>query len=384
MPGLLGSVFESAEAGSVRPAPPITPPTGPPSPVAISPVQDFTPNPTKIVVVGLGGAGNNTLNRLSSIGTAGTDLIAINTDKILLDSIQVERKILAGYEITKGFGTGGSVELGKRAIMEEEVKIRDALSGANLVFLTCGLGGGTGTGGAPLIAQMARDQGALVVGVVTMPFRMEKGRVERAHEGLQELREQLDSIVIIDNNRLLGLKPRVPISYAFSMADEVLAHMVKGISETIMLPSLINLDFADVQAVMSNGGVVMVGFGESDARDRAQRAIHQALSCPLLGNIDYSKAGGVLMQICCGPNVPLSEINLAGELLQNRINRDAQLIMGARIDPNLGDTLRVILLISGARSPYLLGPASNGGVQTNGSPRPHGLGAPFSLNIDYL
>lgn len=371
MEGLLRSALEGVGAE-------------PRSHLSSTPSQDLTPAQTKIVVAGVGGAGNNTVNRLASIGVTGAEIVAVNTDKMHLDTVKAGRKILVGYEITKGFGAGGSLEIGRRAVEGAEDKFREIFAGSDLVFVTCGMGGGTGTGGAPIIARIAKEHGALVIGVVTMPFRMEKGRVEKAIEGLHELRENVDSTVVIDNNRLIGLAPGVPMRYAFSMADEVLAHMVKGITEAIMLPSLINLDFADVRAVMEGGGVIMVGVGESDARDRAQRATEQALSCPLLGNIDYSTAGGVLMQVCGGPNVTISEANQVGELIRARVNSDAQVIWGARIDPSLGNALRTILLISGARSPHLLGPASDGGVYTQGAPSPDGLGDPLNLKIDYL
>jgi cell division protein FtsZ len=370
--GLLRSVLESA---GMEP---------PKSHLSSTPSQDLTPARTKIVVAGVGGAGNNTVNRLASIGVTGAEIVAVNTDKMHLDTVKAAHKILVGYEITKGFGAGGSLEIGRRAVAEAEDKFREIFADSDLVFVTCGMGGGTGTGGAPIVARIAKEQGALVMGVVTIPFRMEKGRVEKATEGLRELRENVDSTVVIDNNRLLGLAPGVPMSYAFSMADEVLAHMVKGITEAIMLPSLINLDFADVRAVMESGNVVMVGVGESDAKDRARRAIEQAFSCPLLGNVDYSTAGGVLMQICGGPDVTLAEANQIGELIRARVSPDAQVIWGARIDPSLGNALRAILLVSGARSPHLLGPASDGGVYTHGTPSSDGLGSPINLKIDYL
>ena len=345
---------------------------------------DLSPVPARIVVVGIGGAGNNTINRLATIGITGAELVAVNTEKMHLDTVKEAHKVLIGYEITRGFGSGGSVEIGRRAVEGAESRFRDIFDGADLIFITCGLGGGTGTGASPVIARIAKESGALVIGVVTMPFRVERKRSEVALEGLRELRENVNSVVIIDNNRLLGLAHGLPISYAFSMADEVLARMVKGITETITLPSLINLDFADVKAVMNTNGVVMVGVGESNAKDRAERVVEQALTCPLLGDIDYSSADGVLMHITGGPNVTISEATQIGELVRARVNPNAQVIMGARVDPSLGDTLRAILLINGARSPHLLGPASDGGVYASGGPSQTQARLPVNLDLDYL
>jgi len=360
MQGLLRSALEGAGVGSIERG------------SASTLERAISPTPAKVVVVGVGGAGNNTVNRLMSIGVSGAEIVAVNTDKMHLDTVKADRKVLIGYEITRGFGAGGSVEIGRRAAIEAESKFKEIFAGADLVFVTCGLGGGTGTGGGPVVARIAREQGALVIGVVTIPFRTERGRVEKAQKGLQEMREVVNSTVVIDNNRLLGIASGVPIGYAFSMADEVLAHMVKGITETIMLPSLINLDFADVRAVMGEGGVIMVGIGESDSKDRVRRAIEQALSCPLLGDINYSTADKVLMHICSGPNITLAEAAKAGELIRTRVSSDAQVIWGARIEPSLENTLRITVLINGATSPYLLGPTSDGG----GSTTPGGPGLP--------
>src|SRR4030042_2173270 len=223
-----------------------------------------SPSPANIIIVGCGGAGNNTIDRLMKVGVKGAQTLAINTDQKHLDFIQSHKKLLIGKNLTRGLGAGGIPEVGRQAAEENRQEIDTLLKGAELVFITCGEGGGTGTGSAPVVAEIAKHYGALTVGVVTMPFKIEKGRINRAREGLNALREFVDTVVVIDNNRLMEIAPDLPIEEAFSVADEVLATMVKGITETITLPPLLNLDFADVKTILSAGGVAIVGIGESN------------------------------------------------------------------------------------------------------------------------
>ncbi len=346
--------------------------------------QEFSTAPARILVVGVGGAGCNTVNRLASIGISGAELVAVNTDKTHLECTNVANKILIGYDLTRGLGTGGNVEIGRQAAAEAKPAFKKLFNGTSLVFVTCGLGGGTGTGGAPVVARFAGEQGALTIGVVTTPFKMEKARIQKAKEGLEELRENTDSTVVVDNNRMVALVPDLPIEDAFNVADEVLARMVKGITETIMLPSMINLDFADIKAVFGGGNLAMVGIGESNAKDRAAKAIQQAVSCPLLGDVDYSDAKGVLVHISGGSNMTISEAHQIGDFISTRVHADAQVIWGARVDPGLGDAIRVILLVNGVRSSHLLGSASDGGIRRRGEPSNRVVRALPDLGLNYV
>lgn len=342
-------------------------------------IQSQKPN---IIVAGIGGGGNNTINRIATKGIKKVDMAAINTDKAHLKQVKSDKKIPIGEEITQGRGTGGSPKVGKRAAENSIDKFRDIFRGSDIVFLACGLGGGTGTGGAPVAARVAKEEGAVVTGVVTMPFKVEK-RDEIAKKGLEKLRKHADSVMIIDNNKLSDMASGLPMRYAFTMADEVLTRTLKGITETIMVPSLINLDFADVKAIMKEGNIILVGTGEASGENRAEKAARQALSCPLLGNIDYSTAEGVLMHIS-GADVKLSEADKVGKIVKENFNSEAQIIPGARIDRGLEDTLQTILLISGASSPLILGPASESGENSLGEPSRKEAGSPLNLDLGHL
>ncbi len=314
----------------------------------------------RILVIGAGGAGNNTINRLSQIGINGAELIAVNTDKQHLSIIRADKKILIGYELTKGLGAGGYPEVGEQAAVEAKPALKELMDGADLVFLTAGLGGGTGTGSLPVIAEVARDSGAVVVGAVTMPFKIERARIPKAKEALHRLRKNCDSVVVVDNNKLLDYVPDLPMDQAFCVADEILARMVKGITETITLPSLINLDFADVRSVMRGGagkGIAMIGLGESDTRNRAEEAVKHALENPLL-EVDYRGANGALVHITGGPDLTLAEANRIGEIATSYLTDDANVIWGARIEPEYEGRVQVMVIITGVRSPDILGPSS--------------------------
>ncbi len=313
-----------------------------------------------ILVIGVGGAGNNTINRLSTIGINGAQLIAVNTDKQHLELISANKKMLIGYELTKGLGAGGYPEVGAQSAMEAKPALKELLDSADLIFLTGGLGGGTGTGALPVIAEVAKTSGAVVVGAVTMPFKIERARISKARVALAQLTKNTDSVVVIDNNKLLSHVPDIPMDKAFLVADDVLARMVKGITETIATPSLVNLDFADVRSVMQEGagkGIAMIGLGESDTRNRAEEAVMHALENPLL-DVDYRGALGAMVHITGGSDLTLAEATKIGEIATTYLRNDANVIWGARIDPEQEGMVKVMVIITGVQSPDIVGPTS--------------------------
>ncbi len=317
-----------------------------------------------IKIVGCGGAGNNTINRLMKIGIKGAKCVAINTDRQHLDMIDSHIKILIGKNLTRGLGAGGDPEVGRAAAEESREDLTKVLKDTDLAFITCGEGGGTGTGSAPIVAEIAKLEGAIVVGVVTIPFETEIGRIEKAKEGLNLLKQYADTLVVIDNNRLLEIAPDLPIIEAFSVADEVLASMVKGITETISLPSLINLDFADVRTILSTGGVAIVGVGESNGKEhRVEEAINDALNLPLL-DVDIDGAKGALIHVCGGNDMTLAEANSVAQKIYGKMDvNNSMVIWGARVSDEFNGYLRVMLLITGIQSPQIFG--NNPGIQSN-------------------
>jgi cell division protein FtsZ len=320
--------------------------------------KDDTLGEAKILVVGCGGAGNNTTNRLAHIGVKGAELISVNTDKQHLASVKADKKILIGYELTKGLGAGGDPNIGEQSAIEAKPALKEVMENADMVFVTGGLGGGTGTGSLPVIAEVAKSTGAVVVGAVTMPFKIERARIGKAKAALTKLRKNADSVVVVDNNKLLSYVPDMPMNEAFGVADEVLARMVKGITETISTPSLVNLDFADVRSVMKEGagkGIAMIGLGESDSRNRAEEAVTYALDNPLL-EVDYRGAIGALVHITGGEDLSLAEANRIGEIATNYLSADANVIWGARIDSEFNGRIQVMVIMTGVSSPDILGP----------------------------
>jgi cell division protein FtsZ len=309
-----------------------------------------------IKIVGAGGAGNNTIDRLMKIGIKGAKCVAVNTDHQHLDMIESHIKILIGKNLTRGLGAGGNPEIGKAAAEESREDLIKILRDSDLVFITCGEGGGTGTGSAPIIAEIAKSEGSIVVGVVTLPFSTEIGRIGHAKRGVERLRKFVDTLVVIDNNRLLEIAPDLPIIEAFSVADEVLATMVKGITETISLPSLINLDYADVRTILTTGGVAIVGVGEScGSENRVNDAIFDALNSPLL-DVDISGAKGALIHICGGNDMTLAEANSVAAKISEKMDvKDSMVIWGARVSDEFEGYLRVMLLITGIKSPQIFG-----------------------------
>jgi len=312
-----------------------------------------TPGECKIVIIGVGGCGNNTIDRLMKSGMSGADCVAINTDVQHLNTIHADKKVLIGEKITRGLGAGNMPDVGAEAVKESAQLIERLVDGADIVFITAGMGGGTGTGAAPIVAELARAKGAIVVGVITMPFRHEKGRFEYAREGLNKIRKATHTTVIIDNNKLMDLVPQLPINMAFTFADSILSIMVKGIIETIALPSLINLDFADFRTIMTKGDVAIVGMGQSNSPERAEEAARNALEHMLL-NVDYTGADGALIHVSGGPDMSLGEAVRAAECVTEMMDDNAMVIWGSRVDPELNDMLRVTLVLTGIRSPQLV------------------------------
>ena len=310
----------------------------------------------RIKVIGVGGAGCNAITRLIEVGVEGSEDIAVNTDAQDLRKCRANKKILIGTEISKGLGAGNNPSVGEQAAKEDERLLREAIDKADMVFVTCGLGGGTGTGAAPIIADVAKKTGALTVGIVTLPFTVEGIRRQRnAEKGLENLRRSSDTVIVIPNDKLLELAPGLPIGAAFKVSDDILIQSVRGITELITKPGLINRDFADVRSVMSDGGVAMIGMGESDTENRAMEAVDEALHSPLI-DVDATGARGALINITGSNDLKLEESERIVEAVSNELDPEAQVIWGAQIDESLKGTVRVLLVLSGVNSPYILGP----------------------------
>ena len=309
----------------------------------------------RITVVGAGGMGNNAVTRLQKMGVKGADTIVINTDKQHLLISKADKRILIGKDSTKGLGAGGYPTKGKEAAEESMNELEKAVKPADLVFIIAGMGGGTGTGSAPIVSKIAKKNNAIVIGVVTMPFKIEGGRIPKAEEGLARLRQECDTVIVIENDKLLEVAGEMPLQQAFAVADEIIVTMIKGITETISTPSIVNLDFADVKSVMKNGGVAVIGIGESSTAARAREAVEEAMSNPLL-DVDYQGATGALVHIAGGPDMKLTEIGEIGDFVSKHLDTDASTIWGARIDPDMQGRIRVITIITGIKSQYILGP----------------------------
>ncbi|MBD3163672.1 cell division protein FtsZ [Candidatus Woesearchaeota archaeon] len=309
----------------------------------------------KIKVIGTGGGGNNTITRISEVGIKGAEAIGVNTDAQDLLYTTADKKILIGRDVTKGMGAGSNPKLGEEAARENEHDIKAALTGSDMVFITCGLGGGTGTGSAPVIAEIAKKVEALTVGVVTMPFTMEGNRrYENAVIGLEKLEQIVDTLIVIPNDKLLELAPDLPIHTAFKVADEILTNSVKGIAELVTKAGLVNLDFADIRAVMKGGGVALIGVGESDTDNRAMEAVEKAINNPLL-DVDISNANGALINVAGGNDMTLDEARRVVEAVSERLSEEATLIWGAQIYKDLDKTLRVMLIVTGVESSQIFG-----------------------------
>ncbi|MCK5772801.1 MAG: cell division protein FtsZ [Thermoplasmata archaeon] len=311
---------------------------------------------TNIKIIGCGGGGSNTVNRIVEEGIVGADLFAINSDAQHLLTIHSPHKILIGKRVTRGLGAGSNPRIGAEAAMEAEDELRAALMGADMVFVTCGLGGGTGTGSAPVVARIAKELGALTIAVVTRPFKGEgQSRMENADWGLVELEENSDTVLVIPNDKLIELVPRLPLNAAFKVADELLMKAIKGITEMVTKVGLVNLDFADLKTIMKGGGVSVIGIGESDdTHDKALKAIEEATKSPLL-EYDVETANGALICVTGGEDMTVTEAETVAEYINERINNNASIIWGAYIDPELRGALRVMLVLVGVTSEQISG-----------------------------
>lgn len=310
----------------------------------------------EIKVIGAGGAGGNTISRLMQVGIVGAETIAINTDAQDLLYTDAERKVLIGKELTGGLGAGADPHVGMEAAKESKEDIKKAIEGADMVFINCGLGGGTGTGSAPVVADIAKKLGALTVGIVTLPFTMEgRQRMRNAQEGLENMESVVDTLIVIPNDKLLEIVPDVSITTAFKVADEILVNAVKGIAELITKPGLVNLDFADIRAVMGSGGLAMIGMGESDTENRATESVEKALNNPLL-DVDVDGATGALVNVTGGPDITIKECQEIVESVTTKISSEAKVIWGAQLVKELGDTIRSLLIVTGVKSSQIYGP----------------------------
>jgi cell division protein FtsZ len=315
----------------------------------------------RISIVGCGGGGSNTINRLSKAGVFGADLIAANTDARHLIGVHASHKVLLGKMTTRGLGAGSIPEIGEKAAEESRDELAHLLEHSKIVFVTAGLGGGTGTGAAPVVAKLARNNNALTIGVVTMPFKAEgRVRMENARRGLEKLRQNSDAVAVIFNDRLLELVPRLPLNAAFRVADEVLMESIKGLTETITKPGLVNIDFNDVLTVMKDAGMALIGMGEGTSKDEAsermEKAVQRALDCPLLGNLDLSTAKGALIRVTGGEDMTVQEAEKAAELVSASISPRARLIWGCNVEPTMRGLVRVMVVLTGIENAQLFGP----------------------------
>ncbi len=304
----------------------------------------------RIKIIGCGGAGNNTVTRISELGVYGAKTIAINTDAQDLLYADAEEKILIGKQLTKGMGAGSIPKLGEEAALENEKEINSAAENSDLVFVTCGLGGGTGTGSIPIVAGAAKNTGALTIAIVTLPFTAEgMKRCENAINGLDKLEKNVDSLIIIPNDKLLEISPGLSMHEAFKLADTILADSVKGIIELITKVGLVNLDIADLRAVMKNSGIALIGIGESDSDNRAEESVARAINNPLL-EIEISGATGALINIMGGKDLKLDEAKTIVETVTKRLDMSSRVIWGAQINDELEKTLKILLIVTGAKT----------------------------------
>jgi len=309
----------------------------------------------KIYVVGTGGGGNNTVSRLIEIGIEGAETVSINTDAQDLFYSVAEKKVLIGRDTCGGLGAGGLPEIGEECAEESDEEIKESLDGADMVFVTCGLGGGTGTGSAPVIAKMAKKIGALTIAVATMPFSAEGlRRRENAEKGLERLQSAADTVIVIPNDKLLEVAPNLPINKAFMVADELLGRAVKGITELITKPGLVSLDFADIRSIMKGSGMAMIGMGESDSGDRAIESVHEALNSPLL-DLDISNAKGALINITGSSDLTLNEAEKVVQIVADELDPDANIIWGTQIQEDLQNIIRTTIVVAGVKSPHIFG-----------------------------
>lgn len=309
----------------------------------------------RIVVVGVGGGGNNTINRLIRSGVKGCDLVAVNTDRQHLNMIHEKaKKVLIGKSITKGLGAGGYPETGAKAAEVDRQLLEKDLEGAHLVFICAGMGGGTGSGAAPVIAEIAKEQGAITIAMVTYPFNLERARRTKADEAIQKLRKSVDSVIVLDNNRLVKLVPNLPMNEAFAVADEILAKAVGGLVWTITQPSLINIDFADVRSTVVGGGVGFIAVGEGKGNDKVRGAAEGVLKNRLL-DVDFDGANGALIHISGGSDLTLGDAIKAGEIITEKMDTQASVKWGARLIPGYDGKLEIVAIVTGVKGANIFG-----------------------------
>ncbi len=328
----------------------------------------------KIRVVGVGGGGCNTIERMTEIGITGAETFAINTDAQDLLSTVADKKMLIGRELTRGLGSGSDPSVGEAAARESLSQLKEILADSDLIFITCGMGGGTGTGAAPMIAEIGKAMKALTIGVVTIPFTVEgRKRMENALTGLAALRKNCDTVIVIPNDKILEIAPDLPVNAAFKVADEVLTNAVKGITEMVTKPGLINLDYADLRTILSRGGAAMIGLGESHTDERGEaralEAVENALTSPLL-DVDISGANRALVNVIGGADMTLREAEMIVETVSSKISNNAHIIWGAMIDDSVAKShIQAMVVIAGGKFPYLEGapaPGSKGGMKFDG------------------
>ena len=310
----------------------------------------------KLAIVGVGGAGNNSMNRLESLGgLEGVDKIAINTDKLHLDSITCEKKVLIGKSLTRGLGAGGLPDIGRKAAELDKEELRKLLRGKNIVFISSGMGGGTGTGASPVVAELAKEAGAIVVAMVSFPFEAERIRRKKALEGIERLREVTDTVIVLENDKLIKYAGNLPVNDAFRMMDMLIAETIQGIAETITKPSLVNLDFADFKVVMEEGDVAVMLVGQtSKAENKPEAVVEDALCHPLL-EADYKGAKGALIHVTGGSDLTMKETNDIVELLTYELDSNANVIWGARINEDYNGKARVTAIMTGVQPKWVFG-----------------------------
>lgn len=312
--------------------------------------RDATP---KIAILGIGGGGSNIVTWMDK-KVVGARTVVLNSDAQHLTTSQADERVLLGYSLTGGLGCGGYPEQGVKAAEESAVEIENAIGDANLVFVTAALGGGTGTGASPVVARITRETGALTIGVVTIPFKVEGTRLGKAKEGLQKLLDVCDSVVVIDNNRLRKVAGKLPIREAFAVANQRVTDFINNITETLSVPGIMNLDFADIKAIMMGAGICAVGFGEGHGGTKVEDSVSKALDNQLLDVEDISKATGALVHIEGGEDMTLEDINRAGEMVMEKVSKDARVIWGSKVNPDLEGKIRSTVVLAGVDSSFLL------------------------------
>jgi cell division protein FtsZ len=362
---MFDDIIKAAKEGGAQPAQQPVP----------APAGEMDNASIRISVIGVGGAGCNCVNRLYQSGLKSARTVAINTDGKHLNMIGAQKKVLLGKTITRGLGAGGDLNIARKCADVDRDLLRNEIGENELVFLVAGMGGGTGSGASPAVAQIAREQGAIVVAMVTYPFALERVRLKKAQVALQELVKVCDTVVVVDNNRLATYVPNLPVNKAFELADSITTRAVTGISDTIMFPSLINVDYADVKTVMQGGGLSMISLGSGNGHNKVDDVVKDTLEHPLL-DVNYEGAKGCLIHLEGGPDLSLGDAIKAGELLTQSFDEGANVKMGARISPQLKDGLRITAIITGVKSPFILGRKADEGA---------GSGIqPASGDIDYL